>query len=348
VLRTLVESKLGQTTLIAAAAALVGVALAVASPSSSIRPALTGNFKVGQKLTADNGTWAGTGALAYGYQWYRCDTGGAHCKAIRGATGGSYVVTGGDGGKTIGATVRATDTSGIAAAYSSLVGPIATGLVYATAAPKLSGSAEAGGDLRTDEGEWAVTPQAFAYRWLRCNRNGRICRPIKGAAKPAYKPVAADVAHALVAEVTAKVGSTRQVSLSSATTPVVAEGDSLPAGATALAGGRYSVPIESVALPARLVVAGAKLAKPSTLDVKVTDSRGYAVRGALVQVVAPYGWVAAAKETATGKDGTASFALTAKPGHPPVIVLYVRARKAGDDVLAGVTASRLVSVRPTS
>jgi hypothetical protein len=348
VLRSLVESKLGQTTLIAAAAALVGVALAVASPSSSIRPALTGSFKVGQKLTADNGTWAGTGTLAYGYQWYRCDTGGAHCKAIRGATAGSYVVTGGDGGKTIGVTVRATDTSGVAAGYSSLVGPIASGLVYATAAPKLSGSAEANGDLRTDEGEWAVTPQSFAYRWLRCNRNGRICKPIKGAVKAAYKPVAADVAHALVAEVTAKVGSTKQVALSSATTPVVAEGDSLPEGATLLAGGRYSVPVESVSLPVRLVVAGARLAKPSTLNVTVTDSRGHAVRGALVQVVAPYGWATAAKETATGKDGIAALALTPKAGHPPLVVLYLRARKAGDDVLAGVTASRLVSVRPIS
>jgi hypothetical protein len=190
-----------------------------------------------------------------------------------------------------------------------------------------------------------VTPQSVAYQWLRCNPNGRICAPIAGATAAAYKPVAADVAHALVARVTATVGSTAQAAFSSASGAVAAEGEGLPAGASALGGGRYSVPVESVSLPARLVVAGASLAKPATLSVRVADSRGFAVRGALVQVVAPYGWASAAQEAVTGKDGTAAIPLTAKPGHPPRVVLYIRVRKPGDDVLRGVTASRLVSLK---
>jgi hypothetical protein len=348
VLRAVLESRLGQTTVIAAAGGLVAVALAVAAPSSSSRPALSGSFKAGQKLTADKGTWAGSAALDYVYRWSRCDPAGAHCKTIPGATADSYALTGGDGGKTIGLTVRATDSSGVAVAYSSVVGPIASGLVYATAAPKIAGSAEAGQQLKTDDGSWAVTPQSVAYQWLRCNPNGRICAPIAGATAAAYKAVAADVAHALVARVTAKVGSTAQAALSSATGAVAAQGEGLPTGASALGGGKYSVPVESVSLPARLVVAGASLAKPATLTVRVTDSRGYAVRGALVQVVAPYGYVAGVKETATGADGTVALPLTPKAQHPRVVVLYVRVRKAGDDVLAGVTASRLVSIRLTS
>jgi hypothetical protein len=331
--------------LIAAAAALVGAALAVAAPSSSIRPGLSGSFKVGQTLTADQGTWAGSGTLGYDYQWYRCDAGGAHCKAIRGATVDTYVLTADDGGKTLGATVRATDSTGKANAYSSLAGPIASGPVYAAAAPKISGSAGVGQELKTDAGSWAVTPQSVSYQWLRCNQNGRICAPISGATKAAYKPVVADVAHALVARVTAKVGTTAQPAFSAATPAVSAEADTLPQGATPLPGGKYSVPVESVSLPARLVVAGASLAKPSTLAVKVVDTRGYAIRGALVQVVAPYGYVAPVKETATGNDGIVSFTLAAKAWHPRAIVLYVRVRKPGDKVIAGVTASRLVSVR---
>jgi hypothetical protein len=223
--------RLSQTTAIAAAAALVAVALAVAAPSSSIRPGVSGNFKVGQKLVADSGTWAGSGTLAYAYQWYRCDARGSHCKTIRGAAADSYALTAGDGGQTIGLTVRATDTTGAAAAYASLAGPIASGNVYATGPPKLTGSAVAGQELKSDVGAWAVTPQAVSYQWLRCNRNGRICSPIAGATAASYKATAADVTHALVAQVTAKVGSTAQAALSAATAAVSAEGEGLPSGA---------------------------------------------------------------------------------------------------------------------
>lgn len=149
---------------------------------------------------------------------------------------------------------------------------------------------------------------------------------------------------ALVAQVTAKVGTTAQAAFSTATTAIVPEGDVLPAGATPLAKGKYSIPVDSVSLPARLVVAGTSFAAPS-LTVSVTDSRGYAVRGALVAITAPYGYVAPLKETATGNDGTVAFALAPKAQHPRAIVLYVRVRKPGDSVLAGVTAGRLVSVR---
>ena len=332
--------------MIAAAAALVAVALAVASPSSSIRPAVAGNLKVGEKLIADKGTWAGSGKLDYAYRWYRCDALGAHCKLIAGETKQWHTLLADDGGKTLGVTVRATDSAGVAVAFSSLAGPIATRPVYASEPPKVSGTAEAGQELKVDDGTWTVTPQSIAYQWLRCNRNGRICSPIAGATTETYRVVSGDVAHALVAQVTAKVGSTAQAALSASTAPVAAEGEALPAGARALGTGKFSIPIRSVELPARLVVAGASVQKHSGLRVVVSDSRGYAVRGALVQVVAPYGWVEGVKEAKTRPDGTVTLPLRAKAGHPPLVVLYVRARKAGDDVLAGVTASRLFSVRP--
>jgi len=207
----------------------------------------------------------------------------------------------------------------------------------------VTGDASVGGKLTADAGTWGTTPQSVTYQWLRCNANGRLCTQIGGATTAGYTPVAADVAHALVAQVTAKVGSTAQAALSAATAAVGAHSDALPAGATALGGGRYSVPVESVALPARLVVAKAA-ATGGTLTIAIEDSRGYAIRGAFVLVTAPYGWVAPLGESATGNDGTVALQLRPKAGHPKRIVLYVRARKPGDDVLKGITGTRLVSV----
>lgn len=337
--------RIASTLALATAAALVAVSHAFASPSSSIRPAVAGAFKVGAKLTADKGTWAGSGTLSFGYQWYRCDAAGGRCKAIPGAATETYAPVAADAGKTLGLTVRATDASGSASAYSSLAGPIASGLVYPTAPPRITGSAEAGQELKVDGGSWPTSPQAFAYQWLRCNPNGRACSPIAGATSATYRADAADVGRALVAQVTARIGSTSQPVFSVATTAVAAQGEGLPAGATPLAGGRYSIPVDSVSLPARLVVAKVSLAQPATLTVTVADSRGYAVRGALVAVTAPYGWVAPVKEAPTAADGTVAFPLTPKSGRPRGVVLYVRARKLGDDVLAGVTGTRLVTVR---
>jgi hypothetical protein len=339
----LTRFRLAQTLVSATLVAAVCAGAAAGAPTSSIRPALTGTFAVGKQLTGDAGTWAGSGSLTYAYQWYRCTAVGAKCKAVHGATAPAYTPGAADVGTTLGLTVRATDSSGAGESYSSLAGPIASGTVYATTAPKISGDASVGGKLTADAGTWGTTPQSLAYQWLRCNPNGRLCVPIAAATTAAYTPVSADVAHALVAQVTAKVGTTAQAALSAATAAVTAHSDALPTGATALGGGRYSVPVESVALPARLVVAKVATAN-GTLTVSIEDSRGYAIRGAFVLVTAPYGWVAQLGESATGNDGTVALQLRPKAGHPRRVVLYVRARKPGDDVLKGVTGTRLVSV----
>ena len=47
---------------------------------------VSGTAKIGQRLTGAAGTWTGTEPIAFHYQWYRCDTGGAHCASVHGAT----------------------------------------------------------------------------------------------------------------------------------------------------------------------------------------------------------------------------------------------------------------------
>jgi hypothetical protein len=82
--------------------------------------------------------------------------------------------------------------------------------------------------------------------------------------------------------------------------------------------------------------------------VHVTDAFNHPVRGALAQIVGlPFGAVQQPAETAPGTDGTVAFKLTAGPqpqGAGGAIALQVRARKPGDDVLTGVTGTRLVKL----
>ena len=55
-------------------------------------PAVTGHRRRRRQLTADPGTWTGTGPINYTYQWQRCDADGADCVDIAGATDPTYTL----------------------------------------------------------------------------------------------------------------------------------------------------------------------------------------------------------------------------------------------------------------
>ncbi len=186
-------------------------------------PAVSGTVQQGQRLSATSGTWTGSGTIVYAYQWYRCDTAGAHCSSVHGATLATYTLAAVDAGKTIGLTVRATDSAGTASAYTGLAGVVAakTAPLRATAAPAVSGVAAVGQTLTAGNGSWSSAAASFTYTWLRCNVNGRICTPIAGATAASYVPIADDAGHALVAVVTASAAGATQA------------GWSLPTGAVA-------------------------------------------------------------------------------------------------------------------
>src|SRR4051794_9505302 len=61
------------------------------APRNTAKPTTTGTPHPGEELTASNGTWAG-GATTFTYQWQRCDTSGAGCADVAGATGKTYGV----------------------------------------------------------------------------------------------------------------------------------------------------------------------------------------------------------------------------------------------------------------
>jgi len=214
-----------------ACAALLGAAAspspsparAHAGPTATTVPSVTGTAAAGRRLAALTGTWAGTGALAYSFQWFRCHQLGSRCHAVRGATAPTYTLVSRDVGRTVGLRVKATDETGSAVAYSSPVGPIApsTPLLVSISRPLITGDPIQGRTVQVTTGVWSPTPQRIAYAWLRCNRNARACTPIAGASAGTYTLSAADVGATVLARIQASFGTTTQPALSLATPPVV-------------------------------------------------------------------------------------------------------------------------------
>lgn len=102
------------------------VVAASGAPENTARPTITGVAVVGETLTARTGNWSGS-PTSYGYQWLRCDTTGADCFPISGATGKTYGVQFADVYSTLRVRVAARNAAGVATARSAasdLVQPI--------------------------------------------------------------------------------------------------------------------------------------------------------------------------------------------------------------------------------
>ena len=112
--------------------------------------------------------------------------------------------------------------------------------------------------------------------------------------------------------------------------------------------------------PARLTIDQTQVS-PSTLTFgtrSVTarfhvSACGWSVQDVLVDVTAvPYGQFAIPNEQTTGSDGWATLQFTALAGYPvsnkqQLLVMFVRARKNGENLLGGISTRRLVSFRVT-
>lgn len=107
---------------------LVGAGTAAAAttaPRNTVRPTISGTARQGEILTADQGTWSGAQPMTFTYQWRRCDTGGASCSNIVGATGKTYTLTSADLGTRLRVRVRASNSAGAATALSLATAVIA-------------------------------------------------------------------------------------------------------------------------------------------------------------------------------------------------------------------------------
>jgi hypothetical protein len=198
-------------------------------PTSKGPPIVANIVQQRKKLSASTGSWAGSGAVGYAYQWYRCDAAGAHCKSIHGSTAVTYTPVGKDVGQTLGLAVRASDSTGTSTAYASLVGPVpaADATLASAAQPTITGEPSQGQLLQVSTGSWTQPPTAYSYQWQRCNPNGRLCAPIPGATSSSYMPAPEDLGLAVLAVVHATVGAAAQDALSVATRPIAPAGPTL-------------------------------------------------------------------------------------------------------------------------
>ena len=170
-------------------------------------PTILGAAEAGQTLTADNGTWDNS-PTSYTYQWQLCDSAGANCVAISGATASTYLIPSADIGLTITVVVTATNSYGSTDASSDpttvvvapgTLTPVNTGLPRITG----TGQAQVGKTMTASNGSWNNSPTSYTYQWLRCAKNGGNCSNISGATSVTYVAQSADHGHTLRVVVTA-------------------------------------------------------------------------------------------------------------------------------------------------
>jgi hypothetical protein len=94
-----------------------GPAAASSAPVSVAAPVVSGAASVGSTLSVSPGSWTPSG-VSLSVQWLHCPY---NCTLIPGATGWSYTLQAGDGGKFVAARVTATNASGSSYALSNVV-----------------------------------------------------------------------------------------------------------------------------------------------------------------------------------------------------------------------------------
>ena len=118
----------GSATAESAQTAVVAPATSSSAPRNTAPPTISGTPRVGEELTADDGTWTAN-PTSFAYQWQRCDADVATCTNVVGANGKTYGVRLADLGYRLRVAVTARNARGNATANSAitaLVAPTAT------------------------------------------------------------------------------------------------------------------------------------------------------------------------------------------------------------------------------
>jgi hypothetical protein len=373
----------GATTATSNPTGIVTKSTTTGPPVNTTEPSISGTTTQGRVLFASVGTWVGATPITFAYQWVRCgaDGGaadGSNCPSISGATSASYLLVSDDIGQRIRVRITASNSAGAQTIASNATAavqgvstppappPVTPVAPSNTALPVIGGTAAVGQSLFATVGGWSGTLLTYSYQWVRCGSDGgqptgSNCAAIAGATSSQYTLSSSDVGRRLRVQVTARntLGSatatsnpTAQVQTGSLTPPTT----DLPSGAVRLANGKMSIPVSSVSLPQRLVIDAVEFTpnpvrsrgRMLSLRVHVVDTRGYAVRDVLVFGRSTPLLTSAPGEQRTGRDGWATLRMKPFASFPlskdRSVQFWIRARKPGDDVLAGVSNRRLVQV----
>ena len=245
-----------------------------------------------------------------------------------------------------------------AAAVMLMTGAIASGssssaeYIYGHPAPlsqpKISGTAQVGKVLTTDNGTWSSSSHVtYQYRWGRCDTKGNNCQEIVGATLTKYTLVSADSGHTIRSYVWANndVGSTENYS---DPTAVVGGGTGTSNSKEILA--------QNVTPPNRLIIDKQTYSQSpiksrnqaTTMRIHVSDSNKHSVANALVFAEGiPYSRINEMPEVRTDANGWATVYIQPAKFFPRkgYLVMFLRARVEGQDLLAGASTRRLVQVQ---
>jgi hypothetical protein len=229
-----------------------------------------------------------------------------------------------------------------------------------TGAPTISGTPQEGQTLTATTGTWSSTSNtSYAFQWQRCNASGQGCANIAGATSQTYVLTSADVGNTVRVVVTATNADGSNSAPSSPTAVVTAKtATTTTTTVTQTTQGTTSgatISAANVNLPDRLVIDSVKFTPGVVHSVTSITARfhvketqqGKSVSDALVYAIGlPYSRVSTAPEVKTDGNGWATVTFQPAKLFPRngYITFFVRARKPGDDVLAGVSTRRLVQI----
>ena len=193
-------------------------------PQPTLAPTVTGTAQRTFTLSSTQGTWTNKPTLSS--EWQRCDAAGRNCAAIAGATGQNYTLTQADEGHDITVQVTATNSSGSTVASAHPTDAVATFLPVIIHAPAVTGIAyeqDMQIGIVANSATWQTTAETtYAPSWQRCDAAGQNCTTIPGATSGLYTPTSGDVAHTLIALITA-TNTDGSVPSASKPTPVITD-----------------------------------------------------------------------------------------------------------------------------
>ena len=130
------------------------------APVNTSLPVVSGSVVQGQTLSGSSGTWTGSPAPTFGFQWQRCNSGGGSCADVVGQTATTYSLGAADVGSTLRVVVTGTNSVSSASATSAVTAVVVAGSGIGPTTPVLDSFNRANGGAGAN---WSlIRPTGFA------------------------------------------------------------------------------------------------------------------------------------------------------------------------------------------